>query len=87
MVKHATDKDVEAMITGMVKETRALLAKHRDFLLGLSRDEIVAKLWDAEPRISVQTEDSDGLLFNPMTLTDEEVRMVETRMRVVLHST
>ena len=56
-------------------------------VLGLSRDEIVAKLWDAEPRISVQTEDSDGLLFNPMTLTDEEVRMVETRMRVVLHST
>ncbi len=37
MDKHATDKDVEAMITGIVKETRALLAKHHDFLLDLSR--------------------------------------------------
>lgn len=37
MDKHATDKDVEAMITGIVKETRALLAKHHDFLLELSR--------------------------------------------------
>ncbi|MDX1912915.1 MAG: AAA family ATPase [Saprospiraceae bacterium] len=38
MDKFATDKDVEAMIAGMVKETRALLAQHRDFLLDLSRE-------------------------------------------------
>lgn len=38
MDKHATDKDVEAMIAGIVKETRALLANHRDFLVGLSRE-------------------------------------------------
>lgn len=37
MDKHATDKDVESMIASIVKETRALLAKHRDFLLDLSR--------------------------------------------------
>jgi cell division protease FtsH len=38
MDKFATDKDVEAMIAGMVKETRALLAQHRDFLYALSRE-------------------------------------------------
>jgi len=37
MDKNATDKDVEAMIAGIVKETRALLAQHLDFLLDLSR--------------------------------------------------
>ncbi len=50
--------------------------------VGVSRDELVAKLWegkDGEPRIGVQTEDSDSLLFNPMTLTDEEVKIVENR--------
>lgn len=38
MDKHATDKDVEAMIAGIVKETQAMLAKHRDFLVGLSKE-------------------------------------------------
>lgn len=38
MDKFATDKDVEAMVTGIVKETRALLAKHRDFLITLARE-------------------------------------------------
>lgn len=38
MDKHATDKDVEAMIANLVCETRALLAKHRDLLLSLSRE-------------------------------------------------
>ena len=37
MDKNATDKDVEAMIASIVKETRALLAKQLDFLLDLSR--------------------------------------------------
>jgi cell division protease FtsH len=37
MDKNATDKDVEAMISGIVKETRALLAQNLDFLLDLSR--------------------------------------------------
>jgi cell division protease FtsH len=36
MDKFATDKDVEAMISGLVQETRALLAEHKDFLLDLS---------------------------------------------------
>jgi cell division protease FtsH len=38
MDKHATDKDVEAMITNLVRETRALLAKHRAFLLSLAQE-------------------------------------------------
>ena len=37
MDKKATDKDVEAMISGLVKETRDLLAQYQDFLLDLSR--------------------------------------------------
>jgi ATP-dependent Zn protease len=38
MDKHATDKVVEAMITGIVKETQAMLVTHRDFLIGLARE-------------------------------------------------
>jgi len=53
-------------------------------VLGLSRDEIVAKLWDGEPRISVQTEGTDILLFNPMTLTDAEVNVVEERLAALV---
>ncbi|MFN0214361.1 MAG: AAA family ATPase [Saprospiraceae bacterium] len=37
MDKNATDKDVEAMIAGLVKETRTLLAEQIEFLLDLSR--------------------------------------------------
>ncbi len=37
MDKFNTDKDVETMVTGLVKETRALLNQHRDFLLELSK--------------------------------------------------
>ncbi len=36
MDKFKTDKDVETMITGLVKETQLLLKKHREFLLELS---------------------------------------------------
>ncbi|MEI6410035.1 MAG: AAA family ATPase [Bacteroidota bacterium] len=37
MDKVATDKDVELMVSGLVTDTRALLEKHRDLLLALSR--------------------------------------------------
>jgi cell division protease FtsH len=37
MDKFATDKDVESMIAGLVRDTRSLLEQHRDFLLELSR--------------------------------------------------
>ena len=37
MDKFNTDKDVELMVAGMVKETRELLQNHRDFLLDLSQ--------------------------------------------------
>ncbi|MBL7807508.1 MAG: hypothetical protein JNN28_06835, partial [Saprospiraceae bacterium] len=36
MDKHATDRDVEAMIAGLVQDTRDLLVLHKDFLLNLS---------------------------------------------------
>jgi cell division protease FtsH len=38
MDKFSTDKDVETMVAGLVKETRSLLTQHRDFLQQLSRD-------------------------------------------------
>jgi L-seryl-tRNA(Ser) seleniumtransferase len=50
----------------------------------LSRDALVDALWNSNPRISVQIADSDSLLFNPMTLTDEEVRFVEARLLALL---
>ena len=37
MDKQSTDKDVELMVAGLVTDTRALLEKHRDFLLAISR--------------------------------------------------
>ena len=37
MDKFKTDKEVETMVAGLVKETRELLAKHHDFLRELSR--------------------------------------------------
>jgi cell division protease FtsH len=36
--KFSTDKDVETMVSGLVKETRSLLMQHRDFLCQLSRE-------------------------------------------------
>jgi L-seryl-tRNA(Ser) seleniumtransferase len=53
---------------------------------GISRDEVAAKLWEGEPRISVSTdaEDTEGILLNPMTLTDEEVKIVEERLLALL---
>ncbi|MCL6510003.1 MAG: aminotransferase class V-fold PLP-dependent enzyme [Anaerolineae bacterium] len=52
----------------------------------ITRDELVARLWDGNPRISVSadTEDTEGILLNPMTLTDEEVRIVEQRILSLL---
>ena len=37
MDKHATDKDVEQMVSALVQETRALLEQHRAFLVALSK--------------------------------------------------
>ncbi|MFN4292662.1 MAG: aminotransferase class V-fold PLP-dependent enzyme [Thermoflexales bacterium] len=48
---------------------------------GITRDELIARLWDGDPCISVGASDeSDGILLNPMTLTDEEVRIVTERV-------
>ena len=53
-------------------------------VLGLTRDEVVARLWDTEPRISVAVSGAHGIFVNPMTLTDTEVRVVEERLCSVL---
>ena len=53
----------------------------------MSRDALVAALWNSDPRISVQTEDTNGILLNAMTLTDEEVHLVEARIAELLSTT
>lgn len=52
----------------------------------ITRDELAARLWDGDPRISVSTgaESAEGILLNPMTLTDEEVTIVERRLLALL---
>ncbi|GIV85666.1 MAG: hypothetical protein KatS3mg052_2673 [Candidatus Roseilinea sp.] len=48
---------------------------------GITRDALIARLWDGTPRISVgQSDKADGILLNPMTLTDEEVNIVTERI-------
>lgn len=55
----------------------------------ITRDELVARLWDGNPRISVSAdaEDTEGILLNPMTLTDEEAHIVEQRILSLLRGT
>ena len=52
----------------------------------VTRDELVARLWDGNPRVSVgaDAEDARGILLNPMTLTDEEACIVEGRVLSLL---
>ncbi|MFC1464535.1 MAG: aminotransferase class V-fold PLP-dependent enzyme [Candidatus Brachytrichaceae bacterium NZ_4S206] len=52
---------------------------------GITRDALIARLWDGNPRISVsESDEADGILLNPMTLTDEEVRIVTERLIYLL---
>ncbi len=54
--------------------------------VGITRDELVTRLWEGEPRISVaaDAEDTTGILINPMTLTDEEAKVVAQRLIALL---
>ncbi len=53
--------------------------------VGITRDELIARLWDGSPRISVGASDeASSILLNPMTLTDEEVRIVTERVMHLL---
>jgi L-seryl-tRNA(Ser) seleniumtransferase len=53
---------------------------------GVTRDALVDALWQGEPRISVQADDTNNILLNPMPLTDEEVKIVEQRLIELLRS-
>jgi len=55
----------------------------------ITRDELVARLWDGSPRISVgaDAEDPARILLNPMTLTDEEALVIEQRILNLLRGT
>ncbi|MDW8351269.1 MAG: aminotransferase class V-fold PLP-dependent enzyme [Anaerolineae bacterium] len=56
--------------------------------VGMTRDALIARLWDGDPRISVgESEAPDGILLNPMTLTDDEVRIVTERLMSLLRRT
>ena len=46
----------------------------------LTRDELVRQLMDGTPAISVAASGERGIFLNPMTLTDEEVKLVEARL-------
>jgi L-seryl-tRNA(Ser) seleniumtransferase len=54
---------------------------------GMTRDALVAALWNGNPCISVQTEDANVILLNAMTLTDAEVDIVTARITELLSTT
>lgn len=55
--------------------------------VGLTCAEVATRLWEGEPRISVGIEpehDATSILLNSMTLTDDEVKIVESRLLHIL---
>jgi L-seryl-tRNA(Ser) seleniumtransferase len=51
-----------------------------------SRDQVVAELWDRNPRIAVSEIDTNAFALNPQTLETGEDRIVLTAVREVLTS-
>lgn len=51
---------------------------------GLTRDQVMARLLDGTPSISVAPAGSTGIFLNPMTLADGEETVVLDRLRAVL---
>ena len=52
--------------------------------LGLTRDEIMARLLNEEPRVSVAAAGEEGVYLNPMTLADREDEIVLERLEAIL---
>ena len=50
----------------------------------LSRDEVVAALWDQNPRVAVASVGADAIAMNPQTLEPGEDRLVLDALRGVL---
>ena len=50
----------------------------------LGRTELVAALWDADPRIAVSEVDSDAIALNPQTLEPGEDQLVLDALRRLL---
>ena len=64
---------------------RTLLEIEPD-VAGLSRDALVDKLWNGAPAIAVATTGDHGIYFNPMSLTDDEAKIVSDRVVELLRS-
>jgi hypothetical protein len=55
--------------------------------VGLTRDQIVAALWDQDPRVSVGEIGDDGIALNPQTLQPgEDERVLEALKRLLAGS-
>ncbi len=52
--------------------------------LGFARDEVMARLLEGEPRVSVAPAGADGVYLNPMTLADGEDEIVLARLEEIL---
>jgi uncharacterized pyridoxal phosphate-dependent enzyme len=50
----------------------------------LARDQVVAALWDGDPRIAVSPIDADAIALNPQTLEPGEAEIVLQRLQAVL---
>ncbi|HLV37279.1 MAG TPA: aminotransferase class V-fold PLP-dependent enzyme [Spirillospora sp.] len=51
---------------------------------GIERDEVVRRLLEGEPAISVATQGDRGIYLNPMTLEAGEAEIVQTRLLAIL---
>jgi uncharacterized pyridoxal phosphate-dependent enzyme len=50
----------------------------------LTRDQVVAALWDSNPRIAVSPIDTDAIALNPQTMEPGEAEIVLNQLRAVL---
>jgi len=55
-----------------------------DSSLGISRDELIRRLWEGNPRIEVGPESDRGIYLNPDPLQDGEAEIVIKRIRTAL---
>jgi L-seryl-tRNA(Ser) seleniumtransferase len=53
-------------------------------VVGFGGAELVRRLWDGDPCIAVAGGGGDAIYLNPMTLTDDETQIVESRLTKLL---
>lgn len=54
------------------------------FSEAFSKDDIIRELWEGEPCIAVAPAEPNGILLNPMTLTDDEAKILLARLKALL---